>query len=154
MPNLQKETMPQLRPCLVNGRRALFHCWSILARAVPPKGMNEEETDERFQYTTTRALVEFEDGTIGRPWPSEIRFVDNVFSGYTWNEPEEPKNETPQLPQEATAEGEKTCRTCANYGENMAFCAEDGYDCKECTTWGCPCSLCIDCSRWERRAEE
>lgn len=75
-----------LRPCLVNGRRAMFHCWSIMARAVPPKGMTEEETDERFQYTTTRALVEFEDGTMGRPWPSEIRFIDGGnFDAWDWD---------------------------------------------------------------------
>lgn len=76
----------KLRPCLVNGRRALFHCWSVMARAVPPKGMTEEETEERFQHTTTRALVEFADGTIGRPWPSEIRFIDGGnFDEWDWD---------------------------------------------------------------------
>lgn len=86
---LKIESHP-LRPCLVNGRRALFHCWSIMARAVPPKGMSESETDERFQYASTRGLVEFEDGTMGRPWPSEIRFIDGGnFDAWDWEQMEQ-----------------------------------------------------------------
>lgn len=118
------------RPCLVNGRRAIFHCWSVMARCVPPKGMTEEETEERFQHTTTRALVEYEDGTMGRPWPSEVRFLDGgVFDKYDWDAMERRADMVAEQ-----AEETKDCSTCDHHNEEPAF----------------TCTLCVDHDSWER----
>lgn len=67
----------EYRPCYVNGRRALFHRWENTANPVLPRGVNANDEKARFfQYRSTRALVEYEDGTMGRVWPLEIRFAD------------------------------------------------------------------------------
>lgn len=50
----------KLRPCIVNGQKALFHCWENLSHTV--------------------GIIEREDGTIHECYPDEIRFVDNAFA--------------------------------------------------------------------------
>lgn len=55
------EIKQSLRPCIVNGQKALFHCW------------------ENNSYTF--GIIEREDGTVHECYPDEIRFVDNAFSG-------------------------------------------------------------------------
>lgn len=67
---------PRLRPCYVQSRKALFHLWVHSARPVKPRGMEEDETAERYQLSATHGLVEFEDGTLARVWPQDIQFVD------------------------------------------------------------------------------
>ena len=68
----------EYRPCIVDGRRALFHRWADNARPVVPRGMPEDETTERYQLYTVQALVEFEDGTVCRRWPYEVQFLDSA----------------------------------------------------------------------------
>lgn len=76
----------EYRPCLVNGRRALFHRWADSARPVTPRGLDETETDKRYQVWSVAAIVEFEDGTVTRAWPHDIKFADGGPSGeYHWN---------------------------------------------------------------------
>lgn len=67
----------EYRPCYVNGRRALFHRWENTANPVLPRGVDANNAKARFfQYRSTRALVEYEDGTMARVWPLDIRFAD------------------------------------------------------------------------------
>lgn len=76
----------EYRPCYVNGRKALFHRWVNTANATLPKGM--DPNDERvkfFQHRSTTGLVEYEDGTMARVWPQDIRFADGGrFSQCEW----------------------------------------------------------------------
>lgn len=67
---------PEYRPCWVNNRKALFHRWVDSARPVKPKGMEDEETTDRYQLYNVHGLVEFEDGTMARVWPQDIQFAD------------------------------------------------------------------------------
>lgn len=77
----------EYRPCYVNGRRALFHRWVNTANPVLPKGVEADDPKARFfQHRHTAGLVEYEDGTVERVWPQEIRFADSPgrFKGYEW----------------------------------------------------------------------
>lgn len=83
----KKQGAGAVRPCYVGGRRALFHRWIDSAHPVTPIGVPEDENTTRFQFWSVRALVEYEDGTLARAWPSEIVFADgSVFSSYKWEE--------------------------------------------------------------------
>lgn len=76
----------ELRPCIVGGRRAIFHRWVNSAHPVPPRGMEINEKTRYFQFRRTEALVEFEDGTVDRVYPTEIKFVDGgAFALFDWS---------------------------------------------------------------------
>ena len=78
------------RPCIVNGRRAMFHRWADSARPVAPRGVEETETTQRYQLHTVFGIVEYEDGTVDRVWPYDIRFIDHSeFDAYAWPEDEQ-----------------------------------------------------------------
>lgn len=84
----------EYRPCMVNGRRALFHRWTDSARPVKPRGLEAEEKAQRFQVWSVHGIVEYEDGTVARVWPSDIQFVDGgYFADYDW-----PQDDTEGLP--------------------------------------------------------
>lgn len=75
----------EYRPCYVRGRRALFHRWANSARAQLPKGQEPDENSRYFQFRSTHALVEFEDGTMDMVWPRDIQFADcGHFADYAW----------------------------------------------------------------------
>ena len=76
---------PEVRPCMVCGRRAIFHRWVNSAHPVPPRGTEINENTRYYQFRRTEALVEYEDGTIDRVYPTEIRFVDGgAFDRFDW----------------------------------------------------------------------
>lgn len=73
------------RPCIVKGRRAIFHRWTDSARPAKPRGMEDSEDTQRFQIWSVHGLVEYEDGTMARVWPSEVQFVDGgCFAEFDW----------------------------------------------------------------------
>lgn len=72
------------RPCWAKGRRALFHRWTDTRRPITPRGMDENETDKRFQVWHVHAIVEFEDGTVERVWPYEVRFANDGLFSEVW----------------------------------------------------------------------
>ncbi len=83
-----------LRPCYVNGRRALFHRWANSARPQLPKGQEPGENARYYQFRSTHGLVEYEDGTMATVWPSDIQFADRGhFRDYAWI-PQEALHET------------------------------------------------------------
>lgn len=90
---------PELRPCWVKGRRALFHRWTDSARPVVPRGLPELETaDLRYQLWNVHGVVEYEDGTLGRVWPYEIQFAENpVFKEYAWEQMEAERDRAEML---------------------------------------------------------
>lgn len=53
----------ELRPCIVKGRKALFHKWSVKSKE-------------------TVAIIEYEDGAVTECYPYEIKFVDAKFKEY------------------------------------------------------------------------
>lgn len=75
----------EYRPCYVYGKKALFHRWANDARPQLPNGVAPDENARYFQFRSTKAIVEFEDGTVGRVWPNEVKFADGGhFKDYAW----------------------------------------------------------------------
>lgn len=73
------------RPCWARGRKALFHRWVNSAHPVLPRGQEPDENSRYFQFRNVTALVEFEDGTVGRIYPNELQFADDGgFDKFTW----------------------------------------------------------------------
>lgn len=66
----------ELRPCLVDGKRALWHKWTTRWEIVPPSIMAGGHGGG--QVSASLALVEFEDGTVAEVYPSRVRFLDTV----------------------------------------------------------------------------
>lgn len=97
------------RPCLVSGLKALFHGWineenyiiaigrPISKENIPKLHARVEEyrvypgpIDDIMKISNTYALVEFEDGHIGKVEPTRIKFLDSFdeFSSMCWYEKE------------------------------------------------------------------
>lgn len=66
----------ELRPCLVDGKRALWHEWTTRREIVPPSIMTGGHGGG--QISATFALVEYEDGTVAEVYPSRVRFLDTA----------------------------------------------------------------------------
>lgn len=64
-----------LRPCMVNGVKALFHTWEQHAEVIPPSPMIGGHSGG--QMSQTLGIVEREDGTIHKCYADEIRFLDS-----------------------------------------------------------------------------
>ncbi len=66
------------RPCLVKGKKAIFHRWCEVAeiRDAVLKGTISG------QIKNTYGIVEFEDGSIGQYLPCYIKFCDNLVKDY------------------------------------------------------------------------
>ena len=82
------QTTDTRRPCYVDGKRALFHCWANTARPAMPRGADPDTTPDYFQLSHLHAVVEFEDGSLGRIWPQNVKFADGGgFDEFTWTPP-------------------------------------------------------------------
>lgn len=72
-----------LRPCLVNGKKALFHRWDEHAEVIPPSplvgGTNGGQVRVLF------GLIEDENGQVIRVNPTCIRFLDNKIQEYCFD---------------------------------------------------------------------
>ena len=96
-PPLFKFTMPeerQFRPCEVDGRPAIFHRWVEEDKALLEIGLfvTSEEVQEIKDFfekygvvsnstqikiaSHTFALVEYDDGTVGKVEPEKVKFTD------------------------------------------------------------------------------
>ena len=88
----------ETRPCYVDGRKAIWHCWSnqvILIQHSPTwqfeierrrveVGKDFEERD-RSSWAVTMALVEYEDGTVDEVIPTKVKFADHgAFCETAW----------------------------------------------------------------------
>lgn len=135
------------RPCWVNERRAIFHRWSDSARPVNPYGKGDH-SDDRLQKWSVHGIVEYEDGTVEREWPSAIQFADSAekFAAFDWAAMEDRRDALPydQAPEpeddmlsteEAKAILER-CESCRHKGRlfdtSCLYCvAGDRYEPKE-----------------------
>lgn len=64
---------PELRPCYVNGKKALFHFWI-------------RKKDIVMQSEYIEGLVEFIDGTVEEINAKNIRFCDSKLKEYCFRE--------------------------------------------------------------------
>ena len=76
----------ELRPCFVNHKKALFHKWSNNSELLLPSPM--EGGHGGGISTWTLGIVEFEDGSVGRCSPGDIKFADNAINQYFFKESE------------------------------------------------------------------
>lgn len=108
-----RATMNEYSPCLVDGRKALFHRWIDKEKLVvkfdsptmPEKARNIMLNYRENGYlpptvftnkiSNTYGLVEFEDGHIEEVEPTTVRFIDHekIFEEYCWPEYETEKEE-------------------------------------------------------------
>jgi len=80
----------EYRPCYVRGKKALFHRWANDAKPQLPDGETPGENARYYQFRSTKAIVEFEDGGIGLVWPNQVVFADGGhFKDYDWRPMEE-----------------------------------------------------------------
>lgn len=76
--------VPTLRPCIADGKRALFHGWDHIAQIIPPA--MTVGGHRGGQVSETLALVERENGQIERVRAEKIRFTDGEFAEYDFGE--------------------------------------------------------------------
>lgn len=147
----------EYRPCWVQGKRAVFHRWTDSARPVKARGMEQEENAERYQLHSVHGLVEFEDGSMERVWPSAIQFAtlpECWPSEEEWTAMEEADMPMPWKidegneaePLQENRAVRKDCNTCRR---NPVVC-DPTPGCKgKCKIDGCVCRWCEDYSKWE-----
>lgn len=70
----------ELRPCLVNDKRALFHKWSDKSQIVEPSLMMGGHQGGVLKYTV--GIIEYEDGQVCECMPSQIKFIDSKMEQY------------------------------------------------------------------------
>ena len=73
-----------LRPCIVNGKPALFHRWADWSEIVEPAIMRGGHGGGVVRAAL--AIVEFEDGAVGRVLPEKVRFLDSPHRVYDFTE--------------------------------------------------------------------
>ena len=78
-----------LRPCLVNGKKALFHCWYEYSNVLDASPLIGGHSGGQLKILY--GVIEDENGQIATVNPTAIRFIDNKIRGYCFDEdnPEE-----------------------------------------------------------------
>ena len=66
----------ELRPCMIKNTKALFHRWSD---NIVQNGLREHVG------TITMAIVEYDDGSIGTVYPTEIKFISSKVDDYCFD---------------------------------------------------------------------
>jgi len=74
----------KLRPCYVDGVKALFHRWGQHSTVVAPSHLQGGAPGGTVSYIL--GVVEFEDGRIAQVFPEKIKFEDHTFDEYYWGE--------------------------------------------------------------------
>lgn len=64
----------EYRPCIVNGKKAVFHRWHEFCTVVEASPLIGGAPAGQIKYTL--GTVEFEDGTIAEVEPQKIKFAD------------------------------------------------------------------------------
>lgn len=68
-------TNSEYRPCVVDEKRAMFHCWEQRADVVDASPLRGGHPGG--QYWVTLGIVEYEDGSMDEISPRKIRFLDS-----------------------------------------------------------------------------
>lgn len=136
------------RPCWVKGRRAIFHRWSDSARPVKPAS-NDQDTDERMQKWSVHGIVEYEDGTVEREWPSAIQFADSreYFDSLAWEEMEARRDAMDRGENLGNVDN-PACESCGHYSPLKDGCIVSINNCERCVA-DCICRTCTDSDKWE-----
>jgi hypothetical protein len=67
------KTARDLRPCLVKGQKALFHCWEFRSQL----------THDGLAHSTL-AIVELESGQVVEYLPRDVAFCDGMIAQYAF----------------------------------------------------------------------
>ncbi len=78
------EIKAELRPCLVDDKKALFHRWNEVRQVVPPSSMIGGHGGGVIAQTF--GIVEYEDGSVKECYPYKIRFLDNKHEEFCFKE--------------------------------------------------------------------
>lgn len=65
---------PKLRPCMVDGEKALFHRWEDFATVIEPSPMVGGHPGGQLRETF--AIVEMESGQVMEVKPTKVKFED------------------------------------------------------------------------------
>ena len=71
-----------LRPCLVNGKKHLFHCWGQRMWVAEPSPMVGGSPGG--QCSMVLAVVEDEYGNVHEVYPRDVRFLDDQVKEYNF----------------------------------------------------------------------
>ena len=74
------EMVVKLRPCLVKGKRHLFHCWDHRAWTVGESALRGGHAGG--QCSMVLAVVEDEYGQVHEVYPRDVRFLDDQIKEY------------------------------------------------------------------------
>ena len=72
----------KVRPCKVDGNKALFHCWGHRATVVGDSPLRGGHC--AGQISTIFGAIEKEDGTVHEVMPTSIQFVDHLMDEFAW----------------------------------------------------------------------
>lgn len=76
------EMVVKLRPCLVKGKRHLFHCWDHRAWTVGKSALRGGPSGG--QCSMVLAVVEDEYGQVHEVYPRDVRFLDDRIKEYSF----------------------------------------------------------------------
>lgn len=76
------EITTELRPCIVNGKRALFHRWEQYSDVIGASPLVGGHSAGQISYVL--AICEDEDGQVFRAKCCDVRFIDNKYSEYSF----------------------------------------------------------------------
>lgn len=76
----------EMRPCMVKGRKALFHRWVDRSECIEPSPLIGGHNGGVAAWTD--ALVEYEDGTVAEVAPRYIKFLDPPHGEFDFSERE------------------------------------------------------------------
>jgi hypothetical protein len=78
------EIREEYRPCLVKGKKALFHRWIERSEIVSPSIMVGEHGGGIIKAPF--AIVEYENGEVAEVNPTAIEFQDDLIKQYCFKE--------------------------------------------------------------------
>lgn len=76
------EMVVKLRPCLVKGKKHLFHCWDHRAWTVGESALRGGPSGG--QCSMVLAVVEDEYGQVHEVYPRDVRFLDDQIKEYSF----------------------------------------------------------------------
>lgn len=74
----------ELRPCLIDDKKGLFHRWCDISDIIEPSIMKGGHGGGVIKYTV--GLVELENGDIKKYLPEQIRFTDEKIKDYCFRD--------------------------------------------------------------------
>lgn len=76
-------TEGELRPCIVNKKKALFHMWSSKTRIVEPSMMIGGHKGGVLKFTV--GIIEYENGKVDEVFPNQVKFLDEKLKEFCFN---------------------------------------------------------------------